>query len=181
MALSYPDLVPDVTDAPSWLNTLKSRLLAYVNSFPGANIQAGTVAQTALAKGKAFFAKDYYVADNLTTANVSNLVGWKFGDIDGASGTSFKYLGASIAFRTVGTALGAGALIVLKKNGVAIHSIPVDSTVISAAGGSTELRIGTPEACASGDVFTVDFTAAASGNITGVSLSFDFSLNHVGT
>lgn len=180
MAISYPDLVADTDAALSWLNRLKTRLIAYLNSIPGGALQAGTVTQDKLAKGKSFFAVSFWIDSNLTTANVTNLVSFRLPDVDGASNTSIKYLGISVGFRTVATALGSGALAVVKQNGSTIQSLDIDSSEISAAGGTSQANVAAV-ACESNDEFDVDFTAGATGDVTGVTIVLYFSINHVGT
>lgn len=165
------------------VNNALGELDAQGSNIDGANLQNGSVPVGKLALPKAIFAPALNRVASLTTSNVSNLFSFRLPPVDGASSSAWKYTGMSVSANTLTTVLPAGARIDVKKNGVTIHQIAVDSTQIITAG-TPITPVPQPVsavACATGDIISADFVAGASGDIANVDMVPFFTHNHVGT
>jgi hypothetical protein len=165
------------------VNNALGELDAQITQADGANLEDGSVPNSKLALGKATFCPAFTRVASLTTSNVSNLFSFRLPPVDGASSGNWRYLGMSVSANVLTTPLPAGARIDVKKNGVAIHQIPVDGGEVVTAGVPVT---PTPQplvavACSSGDVISADFVAGASGDMSMVDMVPFFSQRHVGT
>lgn len=167
------------------INAISAELDAKITDFDGAAIQAGTVANTALALGKAFFPfplctdRDIFKGTGSGGANVTAVWSWKTPNVDGASSGNWKYLGLSIGFQEFTTIHAAGALLRVKKNGATIHD--VDLTQVTAAGAPYQVNASSAVAVSSTDTITVDYIAGATGDTQYATCALHLSQRHVGT
>jgi hypothetical protein len=167
------------------INAALSELDARISNFDGAAIDAGSVANAALAKGKAFFTvglctdRDIFRGTGIGGVSVSNVWSWRIPNVDGASSGNWRYLGLSIGFQEFTTIHPAGALIRVRRNGAIIHDVTLSG--VTAAGNPYQLNAASAVACTSGDNITVDYVAAATGDVQYATCQLHFSQQHVGT
>ena len=167
------------------INAALSELDAKIASFDGAQVEAGTVANAALAKGKAIFAvtlgtdRDIFKGTGGGGANVTGVWSFKLPNVDGASSSNWKYIGASIGFQEFTTIHPSGALIRVKKNGSTQHD--VDLSNVTAAAAPYQENVVAAVSSTSGDTWTVDYVAGATGDVQYATLVLYFSQQHVGT
>lgn len=183
MAFSFADYVASNDVAVTWLNSLKTKVAAILNSFPGGNIVAGSITQAKLAKGKAnqtwsFCQGKAIAATSLLVVDARTAL-----NVDGASNSSFRITGYSFhsGITGAGPTKGAGNLLYVSIAGV--RSVTID---LNAAG----LAIGVPVAAAlspavsftSGQVITVEYVyGGVAGSYPTPRLDLDVTVNHVST
>lgn len=175
-------MVAPIIDGDNLLNAVNgafAEVQGELDALDGANLIAGSVANSKLAKGKALFAVSLCRSTALSTANKSFAFGsYKLPNVDGASSSTWRYLGSSVSFGEVGTILGAGAALVVNKNGSPIQSVPVDSAVVTAAGVAYQVNLVTAASASSGDTISVSYTAPATGSVTEITMVHFWTLEH---
>lgn len=175
-------MVTPIIDGDNLLNAVNAafaEVQGQLDSLEGGDLVAGSVTNTKLAKGKALHAVALCRETAITTANITYVFGsYKLPNVDGASSSTWRYLGSSVSFGVVGTILGAGAALVVNKNGSAIHSVPVDSTKVTAAGVAYQENLGTAASASSGDTISVSYTAPATGTVTFITMVHYWTLEH---
>lgn len=182
--MSAPQLA-DGDNLIGGINAGFSELDARISSFDGGQIEAGSVVNAALAKGKALFTvtlctdRDIFKGTGGGGANVAGVWSFKLPNVDGASSSNWKYLGASIGFQEFTTIHPSGALVRVKKNGSTQHD--VDLSNVTAAATPYQENPVSAVASTSADVWTVDYVAGATGDVQYATLVLYFSQQHVGT
>lgn len=168
--------IPDAANGDNVLNdqnAMRALVEASYNNLDGANIMASTVATTSLAKPKAWipfvFRYDAIAAtvvrDKFTLPN-----------IDGASSSTWRFLGYSINSRVLTTPVGT---LDIRKDGVSMLAAVANFATLVAGTPTVALEV-TPDSLTSANVVDVNI-AYTSGTITDTTLIMFFSLNHVGT
>lgn len=161
------------------VNAAFAEVQGELDSFDGANLIDGSVDNDKLAKGKALHAVTLCRDTAIATTNITYVFGsYKLPNVDGASSSTWRYLGSSVSFGAVGTILGAGAALVVNKNGSSIHSVPVDSTTVTAAGVAYQVNLVTAASASSGDTISVSYTAPATGTVTFITMVHYWTLEH---
>jgi hypothetical protein len=158
------------------LNALLTKIAAYCNAIPGTAISAATIPTTALAAcaSHVIAPSSLGYTGNLVTARTQ----WIFTipTVSGASNSTLRLHGCGIGLRAI--TLGAGDKIEFKKGGNTKLTIALDNIALTAAA-PLNTMLGTPEATASGDVWTVVVTLPGSGTYTDVTLTPYWSLTHI--
>lgn len=164
------------------VNAISAAAQAGLNNLDGAALDAASVANSKLAKSKNVFAVSVYAdSERWQVANVAGFYAFRLVNLDGVPNSTFKYLGASVAFRTIATVLGAGATFDVLNNAGAIHNVPIDSTKIAAVATPYQESLVTAVVCTSDDLISINFTAGGTGDVTGIQFVLFFSVEHVGT
>lgn len=175
-------MVAPIIDGDNLLNAVNgafAEVQGELDALDGANLILGSVTNNKLAKGKALHAVTLCRSTQLLVANIPFVFGsYKLPNVDGASSSTWRYLGSSVSFGTVATILGAGAALVVNKNGSAIHSVPVDSTKVTAVGVAYQENLVTAASASSADTISVSYTAPATGDVSQVTMVHYWTLEH---
>jgi hypothetical protein len=165
------------------LNSVHSIIQANINSFDGAGVQSATIANAALAKPKNMFQVSLCFGGDFVAAFASTDIAWSFvlPNLDGASNSTFKYLGYS--FYCFSHTAAAASSLAIQKNASTKQTIDLSvAQYTRAAGGPYVSMLGTAEDTKSGDRWDIVVTdgggALAVGSPT---LVLYFSVEHVGT
>lgn len=176
----------------SGINTRLALIEAALNNVDGSVLTAASVPSSALAKAKSFHSFTFTDSEmNLIgTTDKLGLICFILPNLDGAANSTWRYLGASVAFRTVNSAMGSGARIDVKRaptsapqTTTTIHQVAVDSTKINVTHAPTQQNVASAVSLSSGDIIRVDFSSPTDhvGDVTGVTVVLFFSAGHVGT
>lgn len=172
MAITIPDAASGdniLTDR----NALADLIASALNTIDGAGITAATVPQSALAKGKSVLPFSFFIDGGGT---VLPAVEFALPNLDGASNSTYKFLGYSVCAQTLTT---PNETFDILKNGVSMLAAAVNfSTLV--AGTPTVAMEATPDSLTSGDVVSLSFAYTA-GTISSVTFVLFFSVSHVGT
>ena len=174
--------IPTISVADNVLNTINANnalVAAAYNSIDGANIQAATVANAALAKNKSFFSKSFLIVD---IANTRVPVKFALPNLDGASSSNWRFLGYSINSRVLTAPV---ATLDIKKvagggGGAGVSMLAGADDFATLTAGTPRVVLVTAVALASADVITLS-QAYTSGTITDTTVDLFFSQAHVGT
>lgn len=176
--------IPDATAGDNVLNdrnAIGAVVEGALNSLDGANIQAATVPQTALAKGKAVFTQCFSLESNLNaTTNASVVNGWAFilPNFDGAALTStITYLGASVVSGFINTS--SSSTLTVRSNTATMHTITL--TTVNTNNTPVAFAPAAAVNTSSGKIIDVLWTSAGSPQLANTSITLWFSMPHVAT
>lgn len=168
-----------IPDAQSGDNILSDRnavgalVESSLNNIDGAAIQSATIANASLAKAKSLVPFSFFIDGG---AAVLPSVEFALPNLDGASNSTWKFLGYSVCAQTLTT---PNETFDIQKNGVSMLAAAVNfSTLV--AGTPTVAMEASPDSLTSGDVVSLSFAYTA-GTISSVTFVLFFSVSHVGT
>lgn len=195
MPFAFNPITPTDTFS-GWVNSLLTRLSAYLNSFPGSDIQDSSVSLSKLAKQKARFDCCMRSPLALEGATITTIGSRTMPTSDSAAAT-YRLVGWSFSVNSgpclsnVGPALVAGALTKAATAVVRVRVNGVTTLLTIDVSSATALAIGTPLyadvsgsglTVQSGDVVSWDYvwTAGAGAKYPNPELHLDFTLAHAG-
>lgn len=169
-----------IPDAQSGDNILSDRnavgalVESSLNNIDGAAIQSATIANASLAKAKSFFPITFQF--DSVAGTIAPRAEFALPNLDGASNSSWKFLGYSVCAQTNTT---PNTTWDIKKNGSSMLAAAVNFSTLTAGVPTVNLE-ASPDSLTSGDVVGLEFTYTA-GTISNVTFVLFFSVSHVGT
>lgn len=171
--------IPDAAAGDVQLDALNERMAlveAALNDIDGADIEAASVPNSALAKPKHIVPITICFEALSGLSSGDDVAVIKLPPIDGEVNSTWKYLGASYGFRVCTPA--ASNSLVIKQGSDTEQTLDINDSGLTTP--STSM-LATPVDTSSDIVWTVEYTKSGSPTYTGLTLVLFFSLEHVGT